>query len=307
MKPASLAPPTPEQDPTAFTAFEALRQRAETEVASDSERLQRPSWAPPLVLEGELLETCRALDYLSADDKPIARLWATFATPKRSGRYLREHISALPLMGVSCRGFQLHAGATRGPTHAILFEAQLRKESGDWQFGPREYYHSYRSAYEHDWERLIREREHLRHELETHKVHYAEAQQQEQQTRLAALTEQINAIDTQDAEKADARRQRQVLRQRALELARARVLDFIGTPDAQRQMAGRLAGHCCICWKDLTDPISLEAGIGPECKKRKIAFIKTLAKGDHSPEQISVLAGMPVGFVIEVLNEVRHA
>jgi len=73
-----------------FAAFETLRQRAEAEVtiAEDAER--RPSWAPPLILGAELGEACYTLGYLTDDDKWIARLWAIFATPKRSGRWLRE-------------------------------------------------------------------------------------------------------------------------------------------------------------------------------------------------------------------------
>ena len=123
MKPASSAPVAPASDPSAFVAFEALRVRVETEVATNTDGQQRPSWAPPLILGEELGKACYVLGYLTDDDKWIGRLWATFATPKRSGQYLRQHISHHPLEGISCRGFQLHAGATRGPTHQILFEA----------------------------------------------------------------------------------------------------------------------------------------------------------------------------------------
>src|SRR5262249_23884654 len=88
-------------------AFEALRQRVEAEVERGFKHERRPTWAPPLMLEGELLELCRSLGYLTPEDKPIARLWATFADPKQVGSYFREHISKHALTGITCRGFQL--------------------------------------------------------------------------------------------------------------------------------------------------------------------------------------------------------
>jgi len=78
-------------------------------ITEDAER--RPSWAPPLVLEEELANICYELGYLTDDNKWIARFWATFATPKRSGRWLREHVSNLPLTCLSCRGFSIPVDA----------------------------------------------------------------------------------------------------------------------------------------------------------------------------------------------------
>ena len=48
------------------------------------------------------LEVDRELEYIGMDDKWIGRIWATFAAPKRSGRWLREHKSNLPLAGLAC-------------------------------------------------------------------------------------------------------------------------------------------------------------------------------------------------------------
>ena len=98
------------KDPTAFDAFERLRLRAESDLAGDAERSRRPTWAPPMILGEELALACLGLGYLTEDDKWIGRLWATFASPKRSGQYLREHVSSLPLSGIACRGFQFHVG-----------------------------------------------------------------------------------------------------------------------------------------------------------------------------------------------------
>ena len=63
------------------------------------------------------------------------------------------------------------------------------------------------------------------------------------------------------------------LRQRVIELARVRVLEFAGAPGLQMQAASRLWGRCFNCGKELTDPISLERGIGPDCLVGKIAYI----------------------------------
>ena len=38
--------------------------------------------------------------------------------------------------------------------------------------------------------------------------------------------------------------------------------------DEQMREGGRFCGHCCICGKALTDPISIELGIGPECRHK---------------------------------------
>ena len=128
------------QDPAVYKAFEQLRQCAEQDVDTGTERQVRPSWAPPLIIEGELLDACIGLRLLKPDDKPIARLWATFADPKKTGQALREQRSDHTLAGVQCRGFQLHAGGERGATSDILFEAQ-RTENGSWSFGP--YFRTY--------------------------------------------------------------------------------------------------------------------------------------------------------------------
>jgi hypothetical protein len=253
----------PVQDPAVFEAFEKLRQRAETEAPIHADAERRPSWAPPLILGEELAEGCLELEYLTLDDKWIGRLWATFATPKRSGHWLREHVSSLPLQGISCRGFELYAGGTRGTRGGLLFEAQ-REESGAWRFGPHEWPAEYWSPRQREWEGLIRDRERAR------SICSHPSQAQDLELRLANLTRKIEAIDAEDAVKAKAHRDRQQLRQRVLELARARVLDFIGAPDAQMQAAGRLCGHCCNCWRELTDLVSLERGIGPECLKHKV-------------------------------------
>jgi hypothetical protein len=43
-----------------------------------------------------------------------------------------------------------------------------------------------------------------------------------------------------------------------------RVLDFIGAPDVQMELAGRLWGECCICGKELADPFYRASRTSPD-------------------------------------------
>src|SRR5262249_46204467 len=104
---------------------------------------------------------CYTLGDLTDDDKWIGRLWATFATPKRSGRWLREHTSTFPLQGVQCRGVELYAGGTRGTRATLLVEAQ-RADSGQLPVGGREFLHAYCCARTRGWERRTRAGERAR-------------------------------------------------------------------------------------------------------------------------------------------------
>jgi hypothetical protein len=288
----------PSQLEAANAAFEALRQRAEAAVAIEAERDRRPSWAPPLILEGELFELCRALGYLTPEDPPIARLWAGFADPKRSRAVLRERVGTLPLLGLDVRGFQLFAGSERGNINQLLFEAQ-RTESGTWRFGPTLYLSIYWSPRAREWERLTRDRAAVADRL-SQGLPYPN-----DQALLESLTRQIAEIDAQDLAGAGKQRKFSEQRTRAVQLAQQRVLEFVGAPDAQMQTAARLWGHCCICSKALIDPISLERGIGPDCLDKRVNFIR--ANVDKPPEWLAFKTGLPVNFVTELLSETAQA
>jgi hypothetical protein len=291
------------QDPSAFVAFETLRQRAETEAQISEATDRRPSWAPPLLLGEELAELCLELEYITLDDKWIGRLWADFAAPRRSSRWLRQHVSKLPLDGVQCRGFSLWAGSSRGVRSDLLFEAQ-REQSGGWRFGPRDLVYGFRSAHGREWEQLVRGREGDRHELEHHDL--PEERRHQLETRIAEYSRRLEEINAEDLAAATAYGSRQHMRQRTLELARARVLEFIGAPDVQMTTAARLWEHCRVCGKTLTDPISLERGIGPDCHAARIDYIRRAASEGRSPENIAAVAGMPVEFVSALLSETRE-
>jgi hypothetical protein len=52
---------------------------------------------------------------------------------------------------------------------------------------------------------------------------------------------------------------------RMTELSTQRLLAFVGDAQGERQRGARVTGACYICGKTLTDKLSLERGIGPEC------------------------------------------
>jgi hypothetical protein len=256
----------PDSQRTLEAAFEALRERAERDVVlrlADPETPvnRRPSWAPPLILEGELLAGLIELGFLPADATPIARLWAQFADSKKIGKYLREKVSKHTLEGVQCRGFELHAGPERQGSSAILFEAQ-KDTSGEWRIGPRFAPPRFHSNNQSQWERKVRERIRLQEDLRNPAL---AAQAETIASKIDALSISISEIERADEAQFAERNRHYLLRTRVVSLARARVLEFIGAADVQMAAAGRLCGQCCICWKTLTDPISLERGIGPEC------------------------------------------
>jgi hypothetical protein len=114
---------SPDQLVPLNAALERMREQAETEVKArfniqDGDR--RPSWAPPLIIEAELLDVCRELGYLAPEDPPICRLWAGFADPKRAGKWLRQHESRHTLEGIECRTFQLFAGPHRHGASCVI-------------------------------------------------------------------------------------------------------------------------------------------------------------------------------------------
>jgi len=121
--------------------------------------------------------------------------------------------------------------------------------------------------------------------------------------RLAEIDRKIAEIDHADAQKAQQRREKQQLRLRAYELTRARMLDFVGAPDVQMQLAARLWGHCCRCGRELTDPVSLERGIGPDCWNDICNGIRRLAAEGERREVISWLVGVPLELLDTILGE----
>ncbi len=288
--------PAPVQSaPEAFEVFEQLRQRAEQDVANedDAERQRRPSWAPPLIISDELFAICVELGLLKADDKPIARLWAEFADPKKRGTVLREQRSSLPLHGIVCRGFGLHVGTERGSTYDTLFEAQ-RDKDGKWRFGPHPSAFDYPTPRNREWEEKVRA-------LQQVQSGFTPMKSEDSTKAIARITGEIAELEAKDQAKAATFYRRQHLRNRVIELGRDRVLDFAGAPGAQMALASRLWGHCFNCGKELTDPISLERGIGPDCLHGKIRLVWINHDLKVSVASIAFGIGMPEDFVAATL------
>ena len=76
------------------------------------------------------------------------------------------------------------------------------------------------------------------------------------------------------------------------ELATQRLLQFVGDPGTERVRGSHITGTCCCCSKALTDRISLERGIGPEC----VCYVTV----PRPLGRASSVRGLPAGKVIGV-------
>jgi hypothetical protein len=259
-------------EPGSNSPFEILRLRAEADTAArldpDKPQTRRPSWAPPLVLTGELLDLCIKLGLLTSDDKPIARLWAQFASPKKVARVLREANvdQSLAMPEIACRGFELYAGGERGKKSRILFRTQ-RYGNGKWETGPNWYKPSLWRSFK--TQRTQRQVDLLQKRVDSFTGDPSCENPLRDFTAALHREQQLLA----EGQAADQREYQACLEhyelgRRATELAAARVVEFAGDYDVQVRLAGRLCGHCCECFRLLTDPKSLEIGIGPECVQK---------------------------------------
>src|SRR5262245_45017096 len=100
---------------TLSEVLEMLRHRAEEHTA-DAADTRRPSWGPALIVNEEFVQHARTLGLLKEGDKPLIRLWAKFADPRKKGTLLRENLG-LTLTGIRCRGFEVCVGMKhKGPS-----------------------------------------------------------------------------------------------------------------------------------------------------------------------------------------------
>jgi hypothetical protein len=296
--------------------FDALRIQAEVETANRSQN-KRPTWAPAVVLEGELLELCRELEYLGPDDKPVARLWAIFADPKRKGAVVRTTFSKHPLPGIRCRGFEMRAGMQHNGDRMTIAQMDA---CGSWSIG-------YRFRWSHsDINRMRRLADDFENEIERiqqglkpseppqlsdpeefyrwsikrgeseesaqHSREYAQKRNAEQFARWQAREqEKQDPVYIERMREREARLQSWLEKQqqkiakeeakpdwrfkaltRMTELAERRLFVFVGDAEGERQRGAQVTGACCCCGKALTDKVSLERGIGPECIKNLRTF-----------------------------------
>ena len=240
--------------------LEELRLQAERETA-DASQNRRPSWAPALVLGPELLDVCRALGLIRDTGKPVARLWALFADPKRIGTWQRNNLSNVPLHGHRVRGFQLVAGEQRTGSNRLY---HTQKNEGDhWGEGP--FWHQPYPIPSIKLGNIERSIEMVRRFLEDPISDDArrryESTLAEEEARLVVETARLAAEHERAME-------RYRLHKRSFELGKARLAEFLGDPEAQMRAGSQVTGKCSRCGAILTDPISVERGIGPECVKR---------------------------------------
>jgi hypothetical protein len=231
---------SPDQLAPLNAALERIRERAEADVKARFETEEgdrRPSWAPPLIIEGELYDLCRELGYLTPDDKPVCRLWATFADPKRAGKC--EHASLHTLAGIECRTFTLFAGPHRGKTSEILFEAQ-REKDGTWRTGPRLYPPSFFRAHGSKCEGLIRERVLIEERLgQPGWAHLTEE-------TLSAVIAEIAKLEAADLENHAKRKRRHECEHRAVELAASGSWIFSARPEPRCKRRPDCAGSAAF-------------------------------------------------------------
>jgi len=288
---------------------DALRIQAEIETA-DRSTTKRPTWAPAVVLDGELLDLCREVEYLSADDKPVARLWGVFADPKRQGAMIRTTFSKHPLPGIRCRGFEMRAGTAHNGDR--MTDAMMDKD-GAWRVGTVRRGHSppiqqmqhwvsnyerrledYRRALEPTtaprllspelaYEDAIKEgssEERARSLMEFYQRENTKSMARwEEQERKKRDPDYIKHIRIQEEHTLEGltKLQKKIAKEEAnpdwrykahtrmTELATQRMLQFVGDPGVERMRGSQVTGACCCCGKGLTDKISVERGIGPEC------------------------------------------
>jgi hypothetical protein len=273
--------------------LERLRLTAE-DVTTGAADTRRPSWAPALIVVEEFIALARMVNILPDDDKPVVRLWANFADPRQKGTVLREQVG-LALTGVRCRGFALYVGTKRrGPR---LFYAR-RGEDGRWEAGPS----GWSAGATHDESQLYYKRASLLRSISFMKQLIDESGGPDQQPNVAADCARAQSeYDQLNLKYQAAKIEREASNQqraRLLELARERVIEFGGgdnsTMMSQMTAGTRVTGTCCICGALLTDPISIEYGIGPICRTKQAPIINAWVARQVAAKTVTMQTGLPL-------------
>jgi uncharacterized protein DUF6011 len=248
---------------TLHGVFEKLRILAEADTADSGTDKRRPSWGPALVLGDEIFAALAGLN-CPLPNKKVARLWATFANPNKVGRYLRVNVSTLPMEGVRVRAFELRLGTDRSGTRLLSAKRDSSDlwsvETNTWSNFP--HWREYQRA-EKDYGRAQDRVKNLsRWPLHTiGNVEFREHVREELPNAEAQLVKCEQAYTELEAARADYRRGKDAFG----DLIKQRVAEFAGDSFAQMISGAHVTGNCAICGRGLTDPISLERGIGPEC------------------------------------------
>jgi Family of unknown function (DUF6011) len=241
--------------------FEKLRLQAESDTADRGTDKRRPSWGPALVLGDDFLMALTDLNH-EIPDKKVARLWAIFANPNKVGRYLRVNVSTLPMEGVRVRAFELRLGTDQSGEQ--LLQAK-RGGDGAWSVDatPRVWFPRYHelSRAEHELKRAQHRVKNLTDMLTYAAAELRDSAREKLPDAEATLAEYTKMVAELGAENAAFRARKLALE----ELIKQRVAEFAGNPLAQMIAGAHVTGNCAICGRGLTDPVSLERGIGPEC------------------------------------------
>jgi hypothetical protein len=243
--------------------FETLRVLAEADTIDAGTAKRRPSWGPAIVLGDDILAALADLN-CPLPNKKVARLWATFANPNKVGRYLRVNVSTLPMEGVRVRAFELRLSTDRSGERLLTAK---RDSSSQWSVNTSTW-----SNFPRWWERRLASDAHkqARRKVDSIKgmltVHWITDERREQLCNElpdaeVALTKCEADVGELEAGLADCQRRKDVFG----EQIKKRVAEFAGDPFAQMIAGAHVTGNCAICGRGLTDPISLERGIGPEC------------------------------------------
>jgi hypothetical protein len=219
-------------------SLDVLRLKAEQIAVFNHKLSRRPTCAPRLQPTDEMTALLRELKWLNAEDKSVVRLWAIFTDPRR-GR-------------VQCRGFQLCAGVKHDRKKKIWSAQYHDKQAVTSWLQQRIEQTSYSDV-----------QDKYQHALQcTEAKHGGWSFGPQWGPCRNAYSPELQRWNNERLPK--------YLRLR--ELANQLVADLCDAPEKQIQAAGRFYGHCCICGRALTDPISLEYGIGPECRGRLRGF-----------------------------------
>lgn len=217
---------------------------------AESEMSRRPSWGPAIVIEGEMRELCISLGELSPDEPSVARVWGSFLDPKR--------------YGIHCFGFELRVGTKRSGQRLFYAMRGYGKstvffDSGRWDIGPRWLPPNPDVLKSHEeflaWRKNMDDGRGWKRPLPPTAT----------SPKRRELVAQQEAVVAKAREIASTRTERYQRLLRATELAKTRIAEFGGSPHAQMTAGARLTGMCAVCARGLTDPLSLQRGVGPEC------------------------------------------
>jgi len=202
---------------------------------------------------------------LEARRQESLRLWARFASATKVGTMLRTEVGKLPMPEARVRAFELRVGVDHSGPYVLRTQRGL---NGRWWVG-----HSQRQLFAGglEWQQI---REELARQNQNRRFYeFLSAERQKrgdepdpvEENKLQQCRQRIAELEPRDAELRAAHEAHNKRYERLHELACQRVSAFAGNPYPQMIAGAHVTGNCAICGRQLTDPTSVERGIGPEC------------------------------------------